>query len=115
MKFSDIHQIALHCNTNERKKNLPHNVAGAFHDVSFGVQEYRLLYSTPPNILHVFREVIVKWSIKAVIDNLKNTTKAKLDALTETFHNLHHQKHRTSFPKSNFTPRFTNLKNIRAS
>ena len=49
-----------------------------------------------------------------MIDNLTDTTKAKLDALTKSFHNLHHQKHSKSFPKTNFSSRFTNLKYIRA-
>ena len=115
LKFSDMHQIALHGDKDERKKYSQHKVANAFHDVTFGVQDYGLLHSTPPDILHVVRKGIVEWSVKAVIDNLTDTTKAKLDALTKTFHNQHHQKHRKSFPKTNFPSGFTNLSNIRAS
>ena len=41
--------------------------------------------------------------------------KNKLDALTKTFHNWHHQKDRKLFPKTNFLTGYTNLSDIRAA
>ena len=54
LKFSDIYQIALHDKKNERKRYSQHNVANTFHNVTFGVQIYGLLYSKTPDILYVF-------------------------------------------------------------
>ena len=87
LKFSNMHQIALHGDKDERKKYSQNKVSNAFHDITFGIHIYGLLHSTPPDILHVVRKGIVEWYVKAVIDNLTDTTKEKLDALTKTFHN----------------------------
>ena len=58
---------------------------------------------------------IIEWFVKAIIDNLTNTKKAKSDALTKYCHNLHHSKHKNIFPRTNFLSGYTNLKNVRAS
>ena len=39
------------------------------------------------------------------------SAKAELDALVIEFNSSHHQKHKNSFPKTNFAPGLTNLRN----
>ena len=60
LNSSDMHQIALHCNKDERKQLAQHIVANAFHDVPLGVQDYDLFCSRPPDTLNVVRKGIVE-------------------------------------------------------
>ena len=67
LTFADMHTIATNGTDEERQKYSQHEVINAFHNISFGGQEYGLLACTPPDILHVVRKGIVEWSAKAVI------------------------------------------------
>ena len=115
LKQSDMHNIAMNGTDEQRKAFSQHKVFNACQNVNFGGQEFGVLGCTPPDILHVVRKGIVEWSVRAVIDNLTDTNKAKLDNLTIIFHNQHRQRYRYEFPKTNFPSGFTNLSNVRAS
>ena len=112
--FDDMNHIAINGTEEERKQYSQHQVLNAFQKIDFGGQKYGLLSCTPPDILHVIRKGIVEWSVKAVLENLTDTTKANIDALAINFHTNHHQSYRNKFPKTNFPSGFTNLSNIRA-
>ena len=59
LKFCDMHHIALNGTDEERKQYSIHQVANAFHNITFGLKEYGILHSTPHDILHVVRKCIV--------------------------------------------------------
>ena len=107
--------IATNGTDEQRKMYSQHEVTNAFYNINFGGQEYGLLGCTPPDILHVVRKGIVEWTVKSVLENLTDTSKAKLDSLAFKYYQTHHQIHSKNFPKTNFASGFTNLSNIRAS
>ena len=115
LRFADMHSIATNGTDEQRQMYSQHEVTNAFYNINFGGQEYGLLGCTPPDILHVVRKGIVEWSVKAVLENLTDTSKAGLDSLALNFHQSHHQIQRKHFPKTNFASGFTNLSNIRSS
>ena len=79
LKFCGMHQIAMQGTLEQQVQYSQHAVCNEFHAVNFGGQDYGLLSATPPDILHVVRKGIVEWSVKAVTEQLTDTTKAELE------------------------------------
>ena len=55
-----MHQIALHGTKEQRIQYSQHDINNAFYRINFAVQDKGLLFSTPPDILHVVRKGIVE-------------------------------------------------------
>ena len=89
LKFSDMHHIALHGSKEQRVQYSQHDINNAFYGVNFAMKDGELLYSTPPDILHVVRKGIVEWAVRSVIDNMTEGPRAQLDELAIEFKNTH--------------------------